>query len=179
MNVIKEVRKAQKGNASSFEKLITSHQLIMYRIAKTILKQDEDCADAIQETILNAYRKIHTLREPSYFKSWLCRILMNECYNIANRRKHLIELDEWMEPLTTDRGYEEIEINQMLQTLPPEQGQLLKLFHIEDISVRDLAAIFEAPENTIKTRLRRAREKLRENWYEQGEVPKWKNGKNN
>lgn len=170
MDALKEVKKAQKGNTSAFEKLIISHQLILYRVAKTILKKDEDCADAVQETVLNAYRKIHTLREPSYFKSWLCRILINECYNIVNRRKNLIALDKWMEPPTPDRGYEEIEIDQMLQTLPPEQGQLLKLFHIEDISIRDLAAIFEVPENTIKTRLRRAREKMRENWCEGGDL---------
>ncbi|NEU29249.1 sigma-70 family RNA polymerase sigma factor [bacterium LRH843] len=179
MDMRKEVKKAQRGNTSSFEQLILTYKLVMYRVAKTILSRDEDCADAIQEAILNAFQSIKTLREPAYFKTWLLRIVMNECHQIHRKRKNLVSIEEWVEPLATELGYEKIEVEQMLKELPPEQELLLKLFHIEDISIQELALIYDVPENTIKTRLRRAREKIRESWEKQEEAAKWKNSKNN
>ncbi|MEH7235230.1 RNA polymerase sigma factor [Bacillus sp. JJ1562] len=177
MNISKEVKMAKRGSKSSFENLIVAHKLLMYRVAKTILKNDEDCADAIQEAIIKAYEKIDTLREPAYFKSWLCRIVLNECYQLLRQKKNVINLDEWLEPQIQDNGYEEVEVEQMLSKLPEEQSQLLKLFHIEGISILELAQIYEVPENTVKTRLRRAREKMRELWDEKEEGSSWKSGK--
>ncbi|ADU32088.1 RNA polymerase sigma factor [Evansella cellulosilytica] len=178
MDSIKEVKKARKGNAAAFERLIIEHQVMMYRVAKTILPKDEDCADAIQETILKAYEKLPTLREPAYFKTWLMRILMNESYQILRQRKKIVVLEEWGEQSSDDVGYEKIEIMELLETLPEEQCQLLKLFYIEGFSIEDLASIYKVPENTIKTRLRRAREKMRTIMTkEKEEKTTWKNGK--
>ncbi|KHF39927.1 sigma-70 family RNA polymerase sigma factor [Halalkalibacter okhensis] len=180
MKQINEVKKAQKGNTISFEKLIIMYKVTMYRVAKSMLSRDEDCADAIQEAILKAFQSIHTLREPTYFKTWLIRILINECRQLIRQRKNLIPFEDLVEPYSNDKGYEKIEIEQMLAPLPEEQRQLLKLFHIEDISVVDLALIYGEPENTIKTKLRRARENMR-NVLEKHdkEVPEWTNGNKN
>ncbi|WP_078554347.1 sigma-70 family RNA polymerase sigma factor [Bacillus alkalicellulosilyticus] len=176
MDIQKEVKRAIKGNSTSFEKLIVSHQVVMYRVAKTILSRDEDCADAIQETILKAYENITTLREPKYFKTWLIRILMNESYQILKQRKKVITIEEWEEPRSLDDNFQKIEVTELLHALPVEQRDLLQLFHIEDISIHDLASLYEVPENTIKTRLRRARERVKEILIKE-DNSKWKNGK--
>ncbi|MCC3356227.1 RNA polymerase sigma factor [Bacillus sp. REN16] len=177
MDIAKEVKKARRGSKSSFEKLIVAHKLLMYRVAKTILTNDEDCADVMQEAIIKAYQKIDTLREPAYFKSWLCRIVLNECYQLLRQKKNVIHMEEWLEPQINERGFEEVEVKEMLNKLSEEDSQILKLFHIEGISIIELSQIYEAPENTIKTRLRRAREKMRELWDEKEEGSSWKNGK--
>jgi RNA polymerase sigma factor (sigma-70 family) len=143
VNLIREVKKAIKGNSSSFEKLI------------------------------------HTLREPRYFKTWLIRILLNECHQLHRKRKNLISIDELAEPLSKENGYEKIEIEQLLDVLPSEDKQLLKLFYIEDLSIHDLALILDIPENTVKTKLRRAREKMKKTLGEEEEVMTWENGKSN
>ena len=62
--------------------LILSSEQQLYATAKTILNQDQDCADAIQETIVKAFSKYGSLKEDRFAKSWLIRILINECYNI-------------------------------------------------------------------------------------------------
>lgn len=62
--------------------LILNSERQLYSTAKTILFRDEDCADAIQETIVKAFSKIETLRNDKYAKTWLMRILMNECYTL-------------------------------------------------------------------------------------------------
>ena len=69
--------------------LILSSERQLYATAKTILADDQDCADAIQESIVKAFIKIHTLKKDRYAKTWLIRILINECYNIARQKKNL------------------------------------------------------------------------------------------
>ncbi|ALC91722.1 RNA polymerase subunit sigma-24 [Bacillus sp. FJAT-18017] len=176
MNLIKEVKKAIKGNSSSFEMLIVTHKLMMYRVARTILSRDEDCADAIQEAIMKAFQNIHNLKEPRYFKTWLIRILLNECHQLHRKRKNLVSIDELAEPSSMENGYEKIEVEQLLDMLPLEEKQLLKLFYIEDLSIHDLSLILDIPENTVKTKLRRAREKMQKTLAKDTEVKQWKNG---
>ena len=78
--------------------LILSSEQQLYATAKTILHNDQDCADAIQESIVKAFSKVHTLKKDCYAKTWLIRILINECYNIARQdgRKEYLE-ENYME----------------------------------------------------------------------------------
>jgi len=87
LDIAGEVKKAKKGNKDSFINLINYCEASLYRISSAILKKDEECVDAIQEAILKAYYSIHKLKEPSYFKTWITRILINECYKILNNKK--------------------------------------------------------------------------------------------
>ncbi|MBN2983761.1 RNA polymerase sigma factor [Cohnella algarum] len=178
MDMTKEVKKAQKGHPHAFEHLIRAHKVIMYRVARTLLASDADCADAIQEAILKAFENIRTLREPAYFKTWLLRIVINECNRILRQHRKVIELDEWTAPSAKESGFEKVELEQLLKTLPEEDRILLKLYHIDDLSIKELAEIYQKPENTIKTQLRRAREHARSIWSKQEGYP-WKNGSGN
>ena len=72
----------------------------LYHIAKSILTNDEDCADAMQNAILHAYEKLHTLRKEAYFKTWLTRILINECYQIIRSKKPLVSYEDYFETHT-------------------------------------------------------------------------------
>ncbi|MFC0212062.1 sigma-70 family RNA polymerase sigma factor [Paenibacillus chartarius] len=175
MDMEKEVKKAQRGNLQSFENLIHMNKAVMYKVAKTILTSDADCADAIQEAILKSFEKIKTLKQPAYFKTWLLRIVINECHQIHRQSKKIIEFNELTTPSSLETGFDQVELEQLLDTLPEEDSHLLKLYHIEDISIKDISEIFQKPENTIKTWLRRARENARLMWEEQGGY-QWKNG---
>lgn len=73
--------------------LILASQEMMYRVAKTLLYNDADCADAIQETIVKAFSKIHTLKKEQYAKTWLIKILINECYAIMRKEKKIVSLE--------------------------------------------------------------------------------------
>ena len=65
---------------------ISTHKAMMYRIAFTILQNDSDVQDALQETALKAWEKQHTLRNEAFFASWMTRILINESYTIRRKR---------------------------------------------------------------------------------------------
>ena len=70
--------------------LILASQDAMYHVAKTLLYNDADCADAIQEAIVKAFSKVDTLKKDAYGKTWLMRILINECYGIMRREKRCV-----------------------------------------------------------------------------------------
>ena len=74
--------------------LILDCERQLYSTAKTILYSDQDCADAIQDTIVKAFSKIQTLKNDKYAKTWLIRILINECYTILRKSSKLTSLYE-------------------------------------------------------------------------------------
>ena len=81
------IKRAKKGDIEAFINLMEMNKTSMYKAAKSILNNDEDIADAIQETILSCYKNIENLKEVKYFKTWMTRILINKCNDIIRANK--------------------------------------------------------------------------------------------
>ena len=81
------VRKAKKGDEEAFIKLIDNYMLQMYKVAKSRMSNEEAIGDAIQETIMSAFKNIKQLKRPEYFNTWLIRILINNCNSIMKDKK--------------------------------------------------------------------------------------------
>ena len=73
---------------------LDAHGDMLYRVAYSMLHNDDDCKDALQETALKAWEKRGTLREQSYFRTWITRILINTCYDTQRKRKRTVFLEE-------------------------------------------------------------------------------------
>jgi len=122
--------------------------------------------DLYQDALLAALRKFRSLKDPSAFKPWLFRILVNTFRNrFRGRRRRIALTAEMLEsmagsdprgPYVADRC-----VKQILEVLSPEDQALVHLFEIEGWPVRELAELFGKPEGTIKIRLSRARRKMR------------------
>lgn len=141
--------------------LEAEHQ--MYCTAKTILGNDEDCADAIQETIVKAFQKIDTLKKDKYAKTWLMRILINECYNLIRRESRLVSLENLTE-LTERQQKEETDYSDLYQAVNALKDELklpVVLYYAEDFSIREIAEILGVSEGAVQKRLARARGKLK------------------
>lgn len=142
--------------------LILSSERQMYAIAKTILVNDQDCADAIQETIVKAFSKYHTLKKERYAKTWLMRILINECYNICRNESRKLSIDEMNLELAVlkeeKRDYSGL--YEAVNSLKEELRIPVVLYYMEDFSVREIARILEISEGAVQKRLARARKKL-------------------
>lgn len=103
------VKQAIKGDADAFLELMEQNSLNMYKVARAILQNDEDAADAIQDTILTCFEKLDTLKKPEYFKTWMTRILINECNKILRHYRH-IKMPEFIpEQSIRDSSIAEIE----------------------------------------------------------------------
>ncbi|MCD7746572.1 MAG: sigma-70 family RNA polymerase sigma factor [Lachnospiraceae bacterium] len=145
--------------------LIIASEDSLYHVAKTLLREDADCADAIQEAIVSAFTKLHTLRSDEFAKTWLTRILINECYDILRKQKHEVSIEEEnmpdLEAAEPNAGQNYSELYEALETLPDEMRICITLFYMEGYSIREIASILEVNENTVKSRLSRAKARLR------------------
>lgn len=169
----KLVRKAQRGDKDAFVALMEESKLSMSRTALAILHRDEDAADAISETVLTAFAKLYDLRQPKYFKTWLTRILINNCYVILRQRQRTVPLEElaesaWQSDRTGD--YDNvIDIQDSFRELAENDRLILTLFYMEDLSVKEIAELLHLRENAVKTRLSRSRNRFRRVYQEREE----------
>lgn len=141
--------------------LILASQGSLYRVAKTILSDDDDCYDAIHEAIVKAFSGLDSLRNDSYAKTWLTRILINECYMILRRRNKVI----LSEDIPEQKIYEQpdhSDLYEAVAVLPAKMRTAVTLYYSEGFSVKEIADITESTESAIKNRLFRARTRLRQ-----------------
>ena len=158
---IELVERAQQGDIDAFELLIYQNKAMLYRIGVNILKSDFDTADAIQETLFIAYKKLPQLRQTQYFKTWLVRILMNECKKISKKRKKELSIES---ESYQDTSYEikevEDELKSYIELLAPKLQQVVFLKYYEEFKITEIKRILGIPESTVKTRLRTAKKQL-------------------
>jgi len=159
--LIEDAKLAISGNKDAFVRIVKASETTMYYTAKAILQDDSDCADAIQESILKAFKSIHDLREPSYFKTWIIRIVINESKRIKSRKKQVIPFQDLPEHLLYVEGEQErFEWIELLNILEDDLKIPLILFYVEDIPIKEIANLLDLPEGTVKSRMYRGREKL-------------------
>lgn len=147
----------------TFGNLVLENEEELYRIAKAILKKDEDCADAAQEAITKAFEKLHTLKHDAYAKTWLIRILIHESYRIAGKRNREIlwgeETGESLQKATEEQDYGSL--YEALYSLPPEFRVVMVFYYLEGYQIREIAEMLEISQGTVKSRLHRGRDKMK------------------
>ena len=140
--------------------LITESQESLYRVAKTILIGDADCADAVSETIVRAFSCLGTLKNDRYARTWLIRILINECRNIQRRGARIVPFDEVPER-EFHRKENYSDLYKAVMTLPEEQRIAVALYYMEGYTVSEIASMEGTTQSAVKNRLLRARRTLK------------------
>jgi RNA polymerase sigma-70 factor (ECF subfamily) len=143
--------------------LILTSERQMYATAKSILQRDTDCADAISETIVKAFSGIEKLRQDKYAKTWLMRILINECHNLLRKNNKLVSFEEYAEvkEMEVPEKKDYSELYKALQHLPEGLRITVTLYYMEEFSVKEVAAILDISEGAVQKRLARAREQMK------------------
>lgn len=168
------VEKAQKGNKEAFTQLIHTIKQDLYKIARCRLSCEDDIEDAVQETMISAFKNIKKLNKKESCKTWIIKILVNKCNQIYKRNKNRNISFEELETesnCSTSETYNELEkldFYLILKDLNYDERIAMLLFYLEDYSIKDIAKILKSNENTIKTRLRRGKEKIK-NKYIKGD----------
>lgn len=155
------VKRAMNHDNTAFVELIQGQTQAMYKVARGILKNDEDIADALQETILKCYEKIDTLKEPKYFKTWMTRILINNCNDILRASKLECSYEEYVPVAVSDDNTSYYEFVQLIDSLDEKYRMIILLYYVWGFKIKEIGEILNIKESTIKTRLNRGREKLR------------------
>ena len=144
----------------TFTKLVLESEKTLYRVSMSMLKNESDCEDAVQTAILTAYEKLGTLKNEEFFKTWLVRILINVCNKQLNERKRFVAIQECMETAAATTEIN-IDVKMALKQLPLKIREVVVLYYMEDFSVKEIKAILNIPEGTVKSRLSKGRELLK------------------
>lgn len=160
--------------SQQFSEQIVSIQTTLYRVAYGLLLNQTDCADAVQDCLLRAWEKRHTLREESYFKTWVIRILINECYSMLRRKRPTVSLDKIPEPVALPES--DRELHDAIARLDQKLRLPVVLHYMEGYSVSETARLLRIPSGTVKTRLSKARQTLRLQLIDEMNDEKRRNG---
>ncbi|HEY4600739.1 MAG TPA: RNA polymerase sigma factor [Cerasibacillus sp.] len=162
----KLLRKLKKGNRKSFRQLYHLYADYALRTAYLLTRSHSDAADVVQETFVKVYRYIDSYQIEKPFKPWFYRILINECKRcLANRNDLQLEIDEHIDRLADDRSYEQHAVSDLdiaLNMLNEHERTLLILKYINGFTEKELAELFTINQNTLKSRLYKARQRLKE-----------------
>lgn len=160
--------KAMQGDKEAFVELMQLYEGDMYRIARGYFHEINDVEDVMQDTILRALEHIGELREPVYFKTWLLRILINRCNLVCRDRKHYAENGSEQITAAAHDAFSELEFRVLIDSLSFKYRTVLLLYYGMHFSAREIGDILKTSENTVRSRLRRARKEL-EKLMEEGE----------
>ena len=153
--LVKEISKEE------FVKLIDENKLSMYKLARSILKNDSQAEAELSESILKAYKNKDKIKDVNNFKPWIMKILANECYNLIrkNKRFELIDNLESLNLIHMDKSINNLK--EIVEKLNKEYSSVIVLYYYEDMSIKQISDILNIPEGTVKSRLSRAKSKLR------------------
>jgi RNA polymerase sigma factor (sigma-70 family) len=177
------IHQAQRGDLESFNRLVIAYQAQVYNLAFRILGDEASAADAAQETFISAYRSLRRYRGGS-FRSWLLRIVTNACYDEFRRRKRrpatsleaFTEAEEGPEPdslsilaeardgpeASVEQGELAQAIQRCLDHLPDEFRVVAVMVDVQGFDYHETANAIGKPLGTVKSRLARARVRLRD-----------------
>jgi RNA polymerase sigma-70 factor (ECF subfamily) len=169
-DVPERIARARSGDASAFEALVEARVGPMTRTAMAILGREDEARDAVQDTLITAWRELAALRDPAAFDAWLTRILVNRCRRglrrIGLRRAREIPVDAVLaadEPAAVDHAAavgDRQALEWAFDRLTVDERTLLVLHHLDGRSVASIAAVLGVPAGTAKSRLFAARRAL-------------------
>ncbi|WP_040329294.1 RNA polymerase sigma factor [Clostridium ihumii] len=148
-------------NKETFKEKVLETESTLYNVSKSILSNDKDCEDAVQEAILKAYNKLKTLKEEEYFKTWLIRILINECYSLKRKELKTLSYEECFDIASDNNKDEYSELYFAIQKLPERIRITIVLYYVEGYSIKEIKKILKIPEGTVKSRLAKGRKLLK------------------
>jgi RNA polymerase sigma-70 factor (ECF subfamily) len=177
------IREAQRGDLDSFNHLVLTYQSLVFNVAYRIMGEPDSSADATQEAFISAFKNLKSFRGGS-FRSWLLRIVTNACYDELRRRKRrpsssLEELTAFYDggdyqeskPLAShetspesvaEKGELISAIRDCINRLPSEFKVVVVLVDVQGYDYREVSDVINRPIGTVKSRLARARERMRD-----------------
>lgn len=172
------IAQATAGDLDAFNQLVLTYQDTAFSVAYRMLRNQDTAADVVQDSFLKAYRALAGFHGGN-FRSWLLRIVTNTCYDVLRtyQRRGTDSIDDLtfaqdhnsylIDHAERPEAYaERMELHQFIeegiQALPPDQRVVLILCDIQGYAYDEIAEITELPMGTVKSRISRARARLRD-----------------
>lgn len=150
----------RNGEIRAFEQLYRAHASRLKSIAYHLVGNRDDAEDAVQETFLKAYRSIRGFSGHSALGTWLCRIVINSCYDLLRKRKAEAEIPPG-QPAPRSEAPLKMALEQALNRINPRHRLVFTLFEVEGLRHSEIASILEVPEGTCRAYLFEAKQELK------------------
>lgn len=145
----------------AFGSIVSEYVPNLYRLALGILHNREDAEDAVSESILKAYEKLHTLKKAESFRPWMMQITANEAKRIYAKNKRSVpteNMEDYMPPFEDEHH----ELWDSVMELDVAYRETIILYFYEQLSIKEIGKILHIPEGTVKSRLSRGKKQLKE-----------------
>jgi RNA polymerase sigma-70 factor, ECF subfamily len=163
------VRRAQEGDVRAFEALARRHQAALYRLAVRVMGDPTEAEDALQEALVDAWRRIARFRGDSAFSTWMYRVVTNRCLRMLQRRRPVPveQLDESSAAPDSPESSAELDahmtaLGTAVQGLRDELRICWVLRELEGLGYAEIAQVTGASEDAVRGRIHRARTQLAE-----------------
>lgn len=170
----KLIARIQEGNQEAFAELYEQYAEYALRVAAAITKSRTFAADAVQETFIRIYKNMGSFDRTKPFKPWFYRILLNECHRFLEKKGKLIPTDHhWdNDPALAQSDQHHFEQYEELYQAVGELSDLYRipiiLKYLNDFSEKEIADLLDMNQNTVKSRLLKGRQQLKEALLKQG-----------
>jgi len=165
------IQKTLYGETDAFGELVRKYQDIVYATALHRIKDFDIAKDVAQDTFLEAYKNLHTLREPASFHSWLYSITLHQCNRWQRKQRETVSIDDLQK--TPSNSYrmlderlerEELQriVMEAISALPEETGEMVTMYYIDGLSYGEIANFLSKPVSTVKGRLQMGKKQLKE-----------------
>ncbi len=160
------VEKAKKEDKQAFTNLILSIQRDLYCIAKSKIENENDIDDIIQETMIIAFLNIKKLKNNKFFKTWIIKILINNCNKFYKRKKlkSIEQNDEVRKIRSKEIDMSNIEFEDLISFLKEDEKIILTLYYYLGYTTKEISQILNKREGTICSKISRAKMKIKEKY---------------
>ena len=146
--------------SEAFTEAINEMVQTLYRVSCSQLSIEADREDAVQEALRRAWEKRASLKNESFFRTWLIRILLNVCHDFQKERKRTIPTAEF--PDMAAPAGNRVDLVECLFRLEERERMPVLLYYIEGYNIQQVASILRIPQGTVKSRLNRGRRQLQD-----------------
>ncbi|MEH7332048.1 sigma-70 family RNA polymerase sigma factor [Neobacillus drentensis] len=150
-------------NEKLFITLFETHKDSIYRMAYLYVKNQADSLDIVQEVAYRAFKNRKSLKELSYFKTWILKITINASINLLRKKKKVVELHFSSELGThqTEERYSDLLLHELLNTLDEDEKKLIFLKYYQEYTFQEISEMVGSPISTVKSKIYRTLEKIR------------------
>ncbi|WP_342543775.1 sigma-70 family RNA polymerase sigma factor [Paenisporosarcina sp. FSL H8-0542] len=169
MTIISLIKKAQKGDDKAFLILFQKHEEDIYRMAYVYVKNESDALDVVQEVAYRSFKKINTLKNPEYFKTWLIKITISCSIDLVKKNKKVVQLKPEYEEFLGSEDEDvslSITLQELLEQLNEDEKSIVILRFYEGYSFKEISEMLNIPLGTAKSVLYRSLGKLRKKFKE-------------
>lgn len=160
------IKKVLNGDTEAFRYFVTTYKNLAFSVAVSVVKDEFTAADVVQESFVKAFENLKSFQGNSKFSTWFIRIVINESFKIIQRKKvQYTNIEFELEDVSKDElkvADQKFYVNEILKIMSPNESLVLRLFYLNENSVKEICEMTGWESSKVKVTMHRARKSMEE-----------------